>query len=173
LSVFVGAGLLLYLALGLFLPNLPITQASFPTYPAQGAFLKTVYYVLPLVVLFVVLPFHSIVATERELLNRKWQREELTRSSGSVVSAVGAVYIRTWWLGGILIGTFCIALLGTAHLVENLRSSANSGLFIQLAQWRLLLYFVLGLECVLWYQEAQRRNKRQIQREKNLLPAQN
>jgi len=170
LSVFVGAGLLLYVALGLFLPNSPITQASFPTYPAQGAFLKNVYYALPLVVLFVVLPFHSIVAIECELLNGKWPRQlELLRNSGSVASPVGAVYIRTWWLGGILIGTFCIALLGTAHLVENLRSSPNSGLFIQLAQWRFLLYFLLGLECVLWYQEAQRRTNLQIQGEQKVL----
>jgi len=160
LSVFVGAGLLLYVALGLFLPNSPITQASFPTYPAQGAFLKNIYYVLPLVVLFIVLPFHSIVATERELLSLKWPRElELPRNSGSADSPVGGVHIRTWWLGGILIGAFCIALLGTAHLVENLRSSPNSGVFIQLAQWRFILYFLLGLECVLWYHEAQRRAK--------------
>lgn len=174
LSVFVAASLLLYVALGLFLPNSPITQASFPTYPAQGAFLKTVYYVLPLVVLFVVLPFHSIAAIERELLNGKWARElEFFRNSSPVASPVRAVHIKTWWLGGILIGAFCIALLGTAHLVENLRSSPNSGLFIQLAQWRFLLYFLLGLECVLWYQEAQRRTNRQIQREQNVLLRQN
>jgi len=82
---------------------------------------------------------------------------ESVRNSDSAASPVSGVHIRTWWLGGFLIGAFCIALLGTAHLVENLRSSPNSGLFIQLAQWRFLLYFLLGLECVLWYHEAQRR----------------
>jgi DNA-binding winged helix-turn-helix (wHTH) protein len=166
LSIFIGAGLILYLVLGLFLPNNAITQASFQTYPAQGAFLKSVYYVLPLVGLFVVLPSHLIVANECELLNGKWRTGlKLHRNSRSAAKVVGVVYLRTWWLAGILLGTFCIALLGTAHLFENLQSSPNSGLFIQLAQWRFLLYFLLGLECVLWYQQAQRRTSRQLQGE--------
>lgn len=164
LSIFIGAGLILYLVLGLFLPNNAITQASFQTYPAKGAFLKSVYYVLPLVVLFVVLPSHLIVANECELRNGIWRTGlELHRNSRSAASPVGVVYLRTWWLAGILLGTFCIALLGTAHLFENLRSSSNSGLFIQLAQWRFLLYFLLGLECVLWYEQAQGRIIRQLQ----------
>src|SRR6266446_702497 len=71
LSIFIGAGLMLYLVFGLFLPSYAITQASFQTYPAKGAFLKSVYYVFPLVVLFVVVPFHLIVAKECELPNGK------------------------------------------------------------------------------------------------------
>ncbi|HEX5702275.1 MAG TPA: transcriptional regulator [Pyrinomonadaceae bacterium] len=151
LSVFIGAGLTLYLVSGLFLPNHAITKALFQTYPAQGAFLKSVYYVLPLVVLFVVLPFHLIVAKESELLNGTWR----AGLEGHRYASPGGVYLKTWWLAGILLGTFCVALLGTAHLFENLRSNPNSGLFIQLAQWRFLLYFLLGLECILWYQKAQ------------------
>jgi DNA-binding winged helix-turn-helix (wHTH) protein len=174
LSIFIGAGLILYLVLGMFLPNNAITQASFQTYPAQGAFLKSVYYVLPLVVLFVVLPSHLIAAKESVLLNGKWRTGlELHRNSRSAASVVGALYLRTWWLAVILLVTFCIALLGTAHLVENLKSSPNSGLFIQLAQWRLLLYFLLGLECVLWYQQAQRRISRQLQEEQKGAVSQN
>ncbi|MDX6443927.1 MAG: hypothetical protein QOH71_1001 [Blastocatellia bacterium] len=166
LSIFIGAGLMLYFVLGLFLPNHSITQASFQTYPAQGAFLKSVYYVLPLVALFVVLPFHLIVAKECELLNGKWRTGlDLHFNSSSEASPPGVIHLRTWWLAGILLVTFCGALLGTAHLFENLRSSPNSGLFIQLAQWRFLLYFLLGLECILWYQQAQRRTSRQLQGE--------
>ena len=71
LSIFIGAALILYLGLALFLPNNAITRATFQTYPAQGAFLKSVYYVLPLVVLFVVLPSHYIVAKEREVAHRQ------------------------------------------------------------------------------------------------------
>jgi hypothetical protein len=174
LSIFIGAGLMLYVILGLFLPNSPITQASVQAYPAQGAFLKDVYYVLPLVVLFVVLPFHFIVAIEREFLNGKWRRGvELLRNSRMPGSSGGVVYLKTWWLAVILIGAFCAALVATAHLIENLQSSPNSGLFIQLAQWRFLLYFLLGLECVLWYQQAQARTSQQFQKEQELLLSQN
>ena len=169
--IFIGAGLMLYLVLGLFLPNRAITQASFQTYPAKGAFLKSIYYMLPMVVLFVVLPFHLIVASESKLLNRKWREGlDLNRSSRSA-RTLAIVYVRTWWLSGILLGGFCGALVGTAHLFENLQSGPNSGLFIQLAQWRFLLYFLLGLECVLWYQQAQRRTNRQLQGEQNALVA--
>jgi DNA-binding winged helix-turn-helix (wHTH) protein len=152
-SIFIGAGLMLYLVLGLlFLPNHAITLASFQTYPAKGAFLKSIYYVLPLVVLFVVLPFHLIVASERELLNRKFRPGLYLHRDSRSAASVGSL---TCWLAGILLGAFCCALLGTARLFENLQSSANTGLFIQLAQWRFLLYFLIGLECVLWYQQAQ------------------
>jgi len=161
LSIFIGAALMLYLALGVFLPNNAITQASFQTYPAQGAFLKSIYYVLPLVALFLVVPAHLMVAKECELIRGKWRTDlELQPKSSSAASGSSAVYLRTWWLVGILLGTFCVALLGTAHLFENLKANPNSELFIHLAQWRFLLYFLLGLECVLWYQQAQRRISR-------------
>jgi hypothetical protein len=164
LSIFIGAGLMLCLALGLFLPSHAITQASFQTYPAQGAFLKSVYYVLPLVALFVVLPFHLIVGRERESLKGNGDTGvDLHRDSRSATKPLGVVHLRTWWLAGILLVTFCGALLGTAHLFESLESSPNSGLFIQLAEWRFLLYFLLGLECILWYQQAQHRTGRNLQ----------
>jgi DNA-binding winged helix-turn-helix (wHTH) protein len=154
LSVLISAALLLYLALALFLPNIAITRASFQTYPAQGAFLKSVYYVLPMVVLFVVLPSHFIVAREREVLLRESNGFVLDRNLRA--AGAGIVHIRTWWLALALLSTFCITLAASSHLFENLQVGPNTGLFIQLSQWRFLLYFLLGLECVLWYQQAQR-----------------
>jgi DNA-binding winged helix-turn-helix (wHTH) protein len=174
LSIFIGAGLMLYLALGLFLPSHAITQASFPTYPAQGAFLKSIFYVLPLVALFVVLPFHLIVGRECESLNGNGgMGMDLYRNSRSATNPLGVFRLRTWWLAGILLVTFCCALLGTAHLFENLESSTNSGLFIQLAEWRFLLYFLLGLECILWYQQAQHRTSHHLQGDQKALVGQN
>ncbi|HKO63419.1 MAG TPA: transcriptional regulator [Pyrinomonadaceae bacterium] len=159
LAVLIGAALLLYLALALFLPNIAITRASFQTYPAQGAFLKSVYYVLPMVVLFVVLPSHFIVAREREVLLRGSDGFTLDLQA----AGAGIVHIRTWWLALALLCTFCITLAASAHLFENLQVGPNTGLFIQLSQWRFLLYFLLGLECLLWYQQAQRRTRHLIQ----------
>ena len=157
LSVFIGAALILYLLLALFLPNIAITRASFATYPAEGAFLKSVIYALPLVVLFVVLPSHFIVSFEREL---KW-RGSPESAHQLQPAAGGSVYLKTWWLAVSLFATFCITLAANARLFENLQPGPNTGLFIQLSQWRFLLYFLLGLECVLWYHHSQRRINRQ------------
>lgn len=155
-SVFVGAAVLLYFVSGLFLPNSAITQASFQTYSAHAAFFKNIYCVLPIAVLFMVVPSHYIVAVESGILD--WRAQwTFGDSLRMMASRAGAVYLKTSWLVGILIGTFLLAFVGSAHLFENLEPNPNMGLFIQLNQWRLVLYFLLGLECVLWYQHAQNR----------------
>jgi DNA-binding winged helix-turn-helix (wHTH) protein len=157
-SVFVAAAVLLYFASGLFLPNSAITQASFQTYPAHGAFFKNIYCVLPIAVLFMVVPSHYIVAVERGVIDRDWRTQWAFRDTLRMMpTRAGTVYLKTSWLVGILIGTFLLAFVGSAHLFENLKPNLNMGLFIQLNQWRLVLYFLLGLECVLWYQHAQTR----------------
>jgi len=155
-SVFVIAALVLYFTAGLFLPNSAITEASFQTYPAHGAFLKDIYCVLPLAVLFLVLPSHYIVATDSGVVDRDWRRQlGLCDSVRLAASQPGAIYLKTSWLVAIFVGTFLLAFAGSAHLFENLQPNPNLGLFIQLNQWRLLLYFLLGFECMLWYQHAQ------------------
>lgn len=155
-SVFVIAALLLYFAAGLFLPNTAITEASFQTYPAQGAFLKNIYCVLPLVALFLVLPSHYIVAAESGVIVRDWPGQLGLRDRIRFTAMQpGAIYLKTSWLVAIFVGTFLLAFVGSAHLFENLKPNPNMGLFIQLNQWRLLLYFLLGFECVLWYQHVQ------------------
>lgn len=157
-SVFVGAAVLLYFVSGLFLPNSAITQAAFQTYPAHGAFFKNIYCVLPIAVLFMVVPSHYIVAVERGVIDRDWRTQWAFRDKLQMMAIrTGTVYLKTSWLVGILIGTFLLAFVGSAHLFENLKPNPNMGLFIQLNQWRLVLYFLLGLECVLWYQHAQTR----------------
>jgi hypothetical protein len=90
------------------------------------------------------------------LIEIDW-RNQLALSQSAQLKGLpaGALYFKTSWLVGILIGTFLIALVGSAHLFENLKPNPNIGLFIQLNQWRLILYFLLGLECVLWYRQAQ------------------
>lgn len=157
-SVFVAAAVLLYFASGFFLPNRAITQASFQTYPAHGAFLKNIYCVLPIAVLFMVVPSHYIVGIESGIIDRDWRPQLTPRGRVRMTTTQApAVYLKTSWLIGILIITLVLAFVGTAHLFENLKPNPNMGLFIQLNQWRLVLYFLLGLECVLWYQHAQNR----------------
>lgn len=110
-SVFVAAAVLLYFASGLFLPNSPITQASFQTYPAHAAFLKNICCVLPIAVLFMVVPSHYIVAVEGGVI-RDWRTQWASRDRVRMTTTqAGAVYLKTSWLVGILIGTFLLAFV--------------------------------------------------------------
>ena len=160
--IFIGASLLLYAALGLFLPTYPITQANFQTYSAYGAYLKSIYYFLPLAIIFLVLPFHFIVSMQREMRAGR-HRFVLALVTGKrwSVAPRGAIYLKVWALGLILAGAAIVSLALTAHLLENLKPGIYMNLFIQLVEWRFLLYFALGLECLLWYYRSVNEIKRE------------
>lgn len=152
LPAFISGGLLLYMMLGQFLPRHSVTEANFQTYPAHEAFLKSVYYFLPLAVVFMVLPYHFVLSIQRELREGRHRPVlDLLTGRRSSAAPAGAVYLRVWWLAGLLIAAASAALVAMAHMFESLKPNPHSGLFVQLAQWRLLLYVILGLECVVWY----------------------
>jgi DNA-binding winged helix-turn-helix (wHTH) protein len=152
LLIFTGAGLILYVVLGLFLPSVSITEATFQTYTAHGAYLKDTCYFLFLAILFLILPFHFILSLQKEMraggcnqVSNFLEREKLS------VAPRNVIYLRVWWLGLILL---CIAIASpvlTAYLFDRLKPSVYMNLFMQLVIWRLLLYLVLGLQCLLWY----------------------
>jgi hypothetical protein len=161
LTVFVGAGMLLYWALGSFLPGEPITKAHFQTYSARAAFLKDVYYFVPLGVIFLALPFHLVVSMGRALEAEGSAREAgLLFSDRTNAAPLGAVYIKVSWLGILLSSAAMVSMPLTAHLIENLKADPNMGLFIELLQWRVVIYFALGLECLIWYYRALNEIKR-------------
>ena len=152
LPAFISGGLLLYVMLGQFLPQYPVTESVLPAYPAHGAFLKSVYYFLPLAVVFVVLPYHFVLSIQRELREGRHRPVlDLLAGRRSSAAPAGAVYLRVWWLAILLIAAASAALVAMAHMFESLKPNPHSGLFVQLAQWRFLLYVILGLECVVWY----------------------
>ena len=70
-------------------------------------------------------------------------------------------FLRIKWLGSLLFGAFVVSLALTAHLFENLANSPNRGLFIQLVQWRMILYFGPGVKCLLWYYRSINELKRE------------
>lgn len=162
LTIFLAAAFLLYLITGNFLPNVAITQATFQTYPAHGAFLKSIYYIIPLIILFVVVPSHFVVAIENRPLELQRGKSGQLRDLRVWANRVGTIYLKLWWLALILLCAFLLALLGMSHLFDNLKPNPNLGFFIQLAEWKFILYFLLGLECLLWYQQAKSRISRQF-----------
>lgn len=161
LLVFVGAAVALYVALGKFLPGAIVTEARFQTYTAHGAYLKSVYYFLPLAVLFLILPFHFVVSTQREL-QAGGARAVLDVLLGGrqATPPAGSIYLRVRWLGLALAVAALVSLAVLAHLFENLLPNEHLNLFIQSVQWRTLLYFGLGLECLAWYYSSLGRLRR-------------
>ena len=152
LPAFISAGLLLYMMLGQFLPQHPVTESALLAYPAHGAFLKSVYYFLPLAVVFMVLPYHFVLSIQRELREGRHRPVlDLLAGRRSSAAPAGAAYLRVWWLAVALVAAASAALVAMAHMFENLKPNPHSGLFVQLAQWRFLLYVILGLECIVWY----------------------
>jgi hypothetical protein len=152
LLTFITASLLIYTASRQFLPHYPVTETDFQMYPAHVAFLKSVNYFLLLAVVFIVLPYHFVLSIQRDLREgRHCHVLALLTGRRPIAAPAGAVYLKVWWLAFLLIVAAVAALLAMAHLFESLKPKPHMGLFVQLAQWRFLLYFILGLECVVWY----------------------
>lgn len=153
--IFIIVGLVISFVFGSGLPDAVITKAKFETLPAQAAYLKNVVYFLPLGIIYMVLPFHFVSVAEREIrIGRGREIGKLLKGRASVISPMNAFHVRPFWLVVLLI----LALIGSqfaeSHLFENLKPSSHLSLFVKLVQVRRLLYFALGVECLLWYQNA-------------------
>lgn len=151
-AAFVVAGFALATVVGGLLPAGPVTEASFHTYPAESAYLKSAYYFVPLAVVYIAIPFHLLIALG----------EELRAGNGASVVRLfearlprraprGALYLKASWLGILLVVAVCFTVAGSAHLLENLAPGDNAGVFVRTYQWRLGLYFLLGCECLVWF----------------------
>lgn len=153
--IFLAAAAILFGVLCFFLPASPITKANFQTYTAQAAYLKDICYFLPLVIFFLITPFHFIITMQREIVSGRDQLifGLLTGDKASVPPR-GTIYLRTWLLGFILLFMASYFLIARARLLDNLLPGPYMNLFEHLIQVRLALYFVLGFQCLAWYYRA-------------------
>jgi hypothetical protein len=111
---------------------------------------------------FLILPYQFVLLMQREMQAGRHQLSfALLTEEEWGVTPKGSVYLRIKWLGSLLFGAFVVSLALTAHLFENLANSPNRGLFIQLVQWRMILYFGPGVKCLLWYYRSINELKRE------------
>ena len=138
-----------------FLPGVPITESSIQSYPAQAAYLKDMSYFLLLALCFLILPFHFVISMQREILQGK-QDEVSALLMGNKLGALSlrAIFVRPWMLAVVLLAFAGFSLAMTAHLLDNLKQGPYTNLFTQLVYARALVYFALGLECLIWYAKA-------------------
>jgi hypothetical protein len=98
-------------------------------------------------VFYVALPFHDVV-------RRKYDREVAAALLTSLKSESTKSSLTLWVLVGFLVVLAIASLAMTAHLLDNLKFGPYSNLFTQLVYLRGILYFGLGIECLLWYRGA-------------------
>ncbi len=140
LAFFVGGAISACLAMSYFLPNEPITAASFQTQPAFAAFLKnSLIYFLPLGVVFILIPFHFICVQQSEI------------SKTSTFAGKAAVNLRPSFLFGLWLFAAVYSIVSTFHLLDNLLPGQFHNLFVSLVFLRFFIYFGLGLVGLLWY----------------------
>jgi DNA-binding winged helix-turn-helix (wHTH) protein len=149
---FVTATILLLAGLSFFLPAVPITEASIQPYPAQAAYLKDAGSFLILAFFFLLLPSHFLFALQHALVSGP--REEspgVLREQLITAVARRTLYPRFWFLSMLLILFALIALAGTAHLLDHLKPGPHMNLFVKLLYLRGILYFGLGMFCLMGY----------------------
>jgi DNA-binding winged helix-turn-helix (wHTH) protein len=142
------SALLLVVGASRFLPITPISKLSFQSYSAQAAYLKDTVYFLVLAVFFISFPFHNVVRLGHEI--NKGRAAEILQTFSERLSGRNA-YVRVWALTAFLIMLALASLAMTAHLLDNLKTGPHMNLFTQLVYLRGILYFGLGIECLLWY----------------------
>ena len=150
--LFVASSLLLYVSMGSILPNVPITRALFQSYPAHGAYFKSITHFFPLAVIFWVVPYQFVIAARTQVRSgRASQIRELLTGDRYGTAPAGTVFLQVKWLGVLLMVAAAASIYATAHLMDNLVPTQYTSMFTQLIQWRLILYFALGVICLLWY----------------------
>lgn len=148
-GLFLGLGILVAAVFGsymlalLWLPNAPITLTTFQAQPAIAAFLKNaVIYFLPLGFFFLLMPFYFVTASE---LN----------AHGVIISLpFDAIFMRPHYLISICLVAVVYSLVSTFFLLDNIQSGVYHGLFVSMVFIRFIVFFGLGLGCLLWYKTA-------------------
>jgi DNA-binding winged helix-turn-helix (wHTH) protein len=158
---FVAAATILGGFLFLFLPPVPITASTLQSHTAQAAYMKDTIHFLVLALAFLIIPFHFIAAAEREMRTGDVRNiAALLAGDKRGVAPRAALYPQVRGLLLLLVAFAAIALGLTSRLLDHLKPGRYANLFMQLAYLRLLLYFGLGIECVLWYSQALEKLKR-------------
>lgn len=162
ITVTVVAATALVGALSFFLPSFPITQMDTPAQTAQGGYLKGVVYVLPLAFVFLLVPFHFVLAMQRELQEGRY-RLALALLSGDkrAVSPEGSIHIsvRTLWI--LLLAAFLLSIPLTAGLFGHVKASPYLSIFTIFIYLRWMAFFGLGLVCLFWYSRLLNELKRE------------
>lgn len=135
-----------------FSPTDPMTQASFGTWPAHFAYLKSVFYAWLVGPVFVLWPFHFVVVMQRQLSDGRY-RDVLALLTNDTMSVPprGTRYPRVWALLAYLAGLFLLNYVGVNYLFGGLQAGPYRTLFMSLILVRVTVWLTLPAICIWWY----------------------
>src|ERR1017187_4770774 len=118
ITIVYGSTALLQFGLWLVLPTTAITeQISRQSWSAQSAYLKNlVMYFLPLATFYVLLPFHFVLALQRELAAKRHGPVLALLTGERKATTPGAVHLRVGWLAAALFVVAMLAVVMTQDL---------------------------------------------------------
>lgn len=162
LLILAFSALVAVLAGNLFLPAEAVTEADgIQTYPAQAAYVKTIFYYVPLVIIYLIVPYQFVVAMQREIrLGKNKEVISLLEIGDSDSWLKRPIYLRVKHLTVLLILTAFVSFIFVHYLFVKLRASPNKNWFMFMVYARFFLYFAFGGECLYWYSHALNELKR-------------
>jgi len=149
----VGTIVLILALLAVWLPPEPTIRATFTTRSAFGGYLKNVvFYFLPLGLVYVLWPFHTVVALQRELLEGRWANTlKLLSSVQPTVMPRGVWFVQPQVLGWLLLPAIAIGVAGTQYMLDSLMPGPYANLYTISLYMRVGLWFVAALLGLFWY----------------------
>ena len=143
---------LLVIAAWVWLPSRPTVEASFGTWPAHLGYLKSVAYAWPVGLVFLLWPFHFVLAMQRELLLGRYQSvfRVLAREPLGVPPR-GVVMPPVWALTLSLAALGVFNYVGVNHLFGALKPDTDGNLFRVLVLVRVSAWLGLSAWCLWWY----------------------
>ena len=151
LLTFFGSGAVQWFWLRSVLPVESIVPAKFQTMTAQAAHLKNTAYFLLAVVLFWVVPFHSIASLGHLAHTQETQTVRQILASSEPLIGQSFVFIKPLWLFILTLVLIGFSIPMGAHLLDGLEAKQGHNRYLALFYGRAILYFVLCFLCLLWY----------------------
>jgi len=151
-SIFiVSVGILLGVAT-LLLPEHPSNNIVINAYPPAVALMKDVVYDILLAIVYLLLPYHFVIAAQAEMeKNGPISISSLLSGNRAAATPAGAVFPRAWFLAGVLILIIVLSVILTNALFNKLIHEPQTNMFMFLIQLRNVVYLTFGGECLLWY----------------------
>jgi uncharacterized membrane protein len=152
LFVWLAATATLSLGLWAFLPSRPTVEAAFGTWPANLAYLKSVFYAWLVGPLYLLWPFSFVLLMQRELARGR-HRAVLALVTGArdAVAPPGVLQPNVWALTVLLAALFVFNYVGVNHLFSALHEDPYANLFRTLVLVRASAWLVLPAVCLWWY----------------------
>lgn len=146
----------------ILLPASPTIQASFQTRSAAGGFLKNeLLYFVPLLV-FVLPTFHAVVQLQRELrAGRTKPMLDFLAGRPEGISPRGVWFVPSWLLIAVLLVAVFVGYTGIHKMLDHLTPGPYANLFTTALHVRVVLWYVVALVCLAWYQRSLQELKRE------------